>query len=170
MKSRAVWCVAQIIVALLTLITFFIWAPWMGAISREEAVTLYGNVVPPECLAVTVNHGHFSCLSLGTVSSNPWIFALCTVVLLSGIAFLVFTQATRRGFASISFRSGIPEVAGRFINWICRSLGYSELDPKQVEKTMYLVLFALFVAVLFLLVIYVLESAKFSRQFNRFLW
>ena len=136
-RSRLLWCVIQIGALAESLLTFFVWAPWLGAKSYEEAVALYGAVVPPNCHAVAVNHGQFSCLPWGTVSSNPWGFALCTVLLLAGFAVAAVTQRKGKGFFSepitLAVRSKLNALRARF--------GFGELDTRRVRSIILAALF-----------------------------
>src|SRR4051794_296054 len=94
-SSILIWCVAQVLAIAESLFAFFQWAPWLSARSYSDAVALYGQVpqyISLQCQAIAVNHGQFSCLPWGSVSSNPWGFALCTLLLLTGGAFVTFTK------------------------------------------------------------------------------
>ena len=94
------WCLVQLAGMILSIYTFFIWAPWLGSRSHDETVALFGAAGVPDCDAIAVNHSHYSCMTWGTASSNPWGFALCTAILISGVAFLPITQYFKRGFFS----------------------------------------------------------------------
>lgn len=83
--------VAQLVVALVTMVAFFSWAPWLAAMSREEAIERYGLPVPAEWEAVVMGHGQLSEFTWGTVSSNPWGFALCTGLVFGGAIFIIAT-------------------------------------------------------------------------------
>ena len=96
----APWCLAQLTGMTLSIYTFFIWAPWLGSRSHDETVALYGAAGVPDCDAIAVNHSHYFCMSWGTVSSNPWGFALCTAILISGVAFFSITQHLKKGLSS----------------------------------------------------------------------
>jgi hypothetical protein len=139
------WCLAQTGAVVLTLLVFCVWAPWVGAHSYSEAIALYGNVVPKGCDAVTVNHGHFSCMAWGTVASNPWGFALCTLGLFPGLAFLVFTRLKGKGI----FSTAGVESAREKINLVCSRVGCPEIPARHVQRLFSFALFGVALVVLF---------------------
>jgi hypothetical protein len=83
--------IAQVLVALVMMLAFFSWAPWLTAISREEAIELYHQPIPSDWNAVVMGHGQLSNFRWGTLHDNPWGFALCTVLVFGGWLFLVLT-------------------------------------------------------------------------------
>lgn len=97
-RSRRHWLsAAQVLVALVTMLAFCTWAPWMAAISREEAVVRYQQPIPVEWKAVVMGHGQIANFRWGTLHENPWGFALCTLVVFAGWLFLVLSvRYTRR--------------------------------------------------------------------------
>jgi len=89
-RSTRIWLsIAQILVAILTFLAFFSWAPWLDAISRDEAIALYHRPIPAEWHAVVMGHGVLSDFRWGTIHDNPWGFALCTALFFGGWLFLV---------------------------------------------------------------------------------
>ncbi|OOG39044.1 hypothetical protein B0B52_16305 [Polaromonas sp. A23] len=132
------WSLVQIAVVAQALLLFFIWAPWLGAHSREEAIAFYGeSAIPQNCEAITVNHGQFSCLSWGTVSSNPWGFAACTVALFASLLFLVLSRIKGKGV----FSAGCIEFVREKINRTCFKLGLPETSAKHVRSLISVILF-----------------------------
>ena len=124
------WCLAQIFGVMVTLFTFFVWAPWLGASSHAEAVALYGAEKIPDCNAIAVNHGQFSCMSWGTTSSNPWGFAVCTAILISGIGFVAITQVTGKGL----FSPQVCEAVSSRVNTIRSRFGLPDLELSRVKS------------------------------------
>ncbi len=130
------WCIAQVMGVMLSLYTFFVWAPWLGAHSHEQAVALYGAEKIPDCDAIAVNHGQFSCMPWGSVAENPWGFALCTVLLVSGIGFVAITRAAGKGLFS-------PEFGGALGSRINAVLSRFDLPELELSRVRYFIHFGL---------------------------
>ena len=92
------WHIAQAAAVVVAFLAFFIWAPWLAAVPLDEVPTSVAATLPANCPAAAVNHGTWSCRWHGTVKSNPWGFALCTVIFLGAVAFLNISSWTGRGF------------------------------------------------------------------------
>lgn len=143
-SSTVIWCVAQVLATTESLFAFFQWAPWLGAKSYSGAVALYGQVpqyISPQCQAIAVNHGQFSCLPWGSISSNPWGFALCTLLLFAGGAFVTFTQYKGKGL----FCAAVIDFVSYRIDAIRFYFGFGEIERKRVSS---LILGSLFGSVL----------------------
>jgi hypothetical protein len=107
---------------------FFMWVPRLGSHSHQEAVALYGAQNVPDCDAIAVNHGTFTCISWGIPSSDPWAFAGLTIVLVSGFGFLAITRIAHKGFFSATF----SEAVGLKINAIRLRYGFGVLPLPKV--------------------------------------
>jgi hypothetical protein len=125
-----IWCLAQYLGVMLSLLAFFVWAPWIGALSHAQAVAQYGAGKVPDCDAISVNHGQFICEPWGTTSSNPWGFALCTAIVVSGVGFVAYTRATGKGLFSTAF----CEAKGSRVNAIRARFGRPDLEPSRVQS------------------------------------
>lgn len=68
-KKILIWTL-QVVLAAVMACSFFVWAPWNGAISIPEAEKLYGRKFPAQWKAVNVNHGQFSNQPWGTTKDN----------------------------------------------------------------------------------------------------
>ena len=95
---KLAWSLAQVAAFLLGLLTFFVWAPWQGAISIDQAPVSVAASLPTNCPAVEINHGVYSCFWLGTIASNPVGFGLCTVLLVACFGISLFIAFSGRGF------------------------------------------------------------------------
>jgi hypothetical protein len=102
--NKVCWSVAQVVVILCALFTFFVFAPWLGALPLAEGSPEVIASLPSGCPAFTVNHGQYHCFWYGTRSQNPIGFLLCASLLFSCWAFLIFTRITGRGFRLRPFR------------------------------------------------------------------
>jgi hypothetical protein len=93
MKSRAYYLIraAQTVAVLLTFWTLFLSAFFLGAERPDEVPESVAASLPPNCTAVLVNHGEYSCFSLGTFRTNPWGFVASIIVLVGSIVFLRLT-------------------------------------------------------------------------------
>jgi len=86
------WFVIGVAFFFVAALAFFAWAPWTTAITVEQASEQYPGQIDPNWRAVTVNHGHPSEWSLGTVADNPAGFAACSAVLALGVAGFVYSM------------------------------------------------------------------------------
>jgi hypothetical protein len=98
------WSVSQGIVILCFFGTFFVFAPWIGALPMSEAPPAVAANLPANCPAYTANHGQYHCFWRGTRSQNPLGFWLCALFMLACWAFLIYTGRTERGFRLPAFR------------------------------------------------------------------
>jgi hypothetical protein len=96
-RRRFLWGIAQTIVAIVVMIDYFTWVPWLKAVPLSEVPPSVVATLPRECPAATKNRGRWTCFSEGTISSNPIGFAISTVIMIGGCSFLVFTGLTNRG-------------------------------------------------------------------------
>lgn len=96
--ARVGWCTAQIVGVALMLGTFFVLAPWTGALTREDAIAKFPNVeIPAEWPVVVIGHGKASEFRFGTIESNPIGFGL-TLTAFCALHFLIFwADFTGRG-------------------------------------------------------------------------
>jgi len=136
-RSTLCWSFAQTGAVVIALLLFILWAPWLGARSREEATALYGKAIPENCEAITVNHGQFSCLPWGTVSSNPWGFAACTVLLVATVLFLVLSVRRDKGL----FSPEPIEATRSTVNRVGLKIGLPEFSAKHARRLISLLLF-----------------------------
>jgi hypothetical protein len=86
------WFVIGVAFYFVAVVAFFAWAPWTTAITVEQAGEQYPGQIDPNWRAVTVNHGHPSEWSLGTVADNPAGFAGCSAVLGLGVAGFLYSM------------------------------------------------------------------------------
>lgn len=93
-KAKLRWLSAiQVVMALLLFPTFFCWAVWESAETREEALYRYpGTEIPVDWRAMWMNHGTAREWPLGTVSQNPVGFTLCTLLFVSILGMLFWTS------------------------------------------------------------------------------
>jgi hypothetical protein len=92
LQAKRLWLsVAQVCAALIAMISFFTWAPWLTAMTRDEALAAYDQPVPESWQAVIMGHGTLTRWRLGTIDENPWGFAACTLVLIGCVIFLLFS-------------------------------------------------------------------------------
>jgi hypothetical protein len=97
MNMRSFWfSFSQVVTFVVTELAFFQWAPWVTAMSREDALREYGQPIPPQWHAVLMEHGKLHEFRWGTVHDNPWGFALCTAVFLGGWLFLILSVRKSR--------------------------------------------------------------------------
>jgi hypothetical protein len=93
------WCVAQAVVSVVTLLAFFAFAPWLATRPISEAPPEAIRNLPSECPAFSVNHGTYICEWHDTIERNPVGFGLSAAVLALGLGFIYFTGFTGRGFS-----------------------------------------------------------------------
>jgi hypothetical protein len=98
--------------------------------SQRVRVALYGAQRVPDCDAIAVNHGQFTCISWGTPYSDPWAFAALTAALISGFGFVAITRFANKGF----FSPECEEVVRSAINAFWLSLGLRELPLRSVRS------------------------------------
>jgi hypothetical protein len=100
MRRRAfiLWCIAQMLAAVVAFLAFFKFAPWLATESISEAPPQALATLPKDCPAFSVNHGDYICEWHDTIARNPWGFTLCAVILASCVGFLYFTGFTGRGW------------------------------------------------------------------------
>jgi hypothetical protein len=89
-SKRFIWLnLFQVIAIICAIVAFYFWAPWISALSSEEAAQKYPDKIPPAWRAVVVQHGNITEWRLGTPAQNPVGFSLCTVALFSAVIYLV---------------------------------------------------------------------------------
>ena len=76
----------QIIVAILIFPIGFVWISWLNAKGPTEAH------LPTTWKAGVVNHGQYYSWPFGTVADNPIGFSVCSLVLLIGVGFLIYSS------------------------------------------------------------------------------
>jgi len=91
---------AQVVVAVATQLAFFAWAPWMAAEPISNFAPEIAAKLPPNCPAVSVNHGNYTCEWRGTSDSSPWKFGALSLVVFGGVAFVIISSMAGRGFAA----------------------------------------------------------------------
>lgn len=100
---RASWFALQVLLVLLSFMSFFIWAPWLGAQPISEAAPDIRELLPPECPAFTANHGHYACFVLGTAKSHPWGPVLGILLSIASISAAAWIDYSRRGLSCRPF-------------------------------------------------------------------
>ena len=61
------WHIAQVVAVCVTMLTFFAWAPWMAAEPVNHFPADIAAKLPPNCPAVSVSHGNYTCEWRGTL-------------------------------------------------------------------------------------------------------
>ena len=99
-RSTRIWLsIAQIVVALLTFVAFFSWAPWLGNQSMSEVAPSVAASLPADCPAASGSHGTYYCDYRGTVRSNPLGFAALTALFLALFGTILYIGFSGRGWS-----------------------------------------------------------------------
>ena len=83
--------VLQILACIVVGPVFIVWAPWLSAIPKLEAINLYHEKVMPTWNAVVVEHGEIKEWKFGTVNQNPLGFTVCSIILFGIVGFLLWS-------------------------------------------------------------------------------
>jgi hypothetical protein len=94
---KILWAMLQVALFLVGMLAFFVWAPWLGAVSIGQAPASVIASLPANCPAVEVNHGVYSCFWQGTVASNPLGFGICSTIFFGSVGFALYIAISGRG-------------------------------------------------------------------------
>jgi hypothetical protein len=129
-----IWCIAQFMgITLLWYFTFFMWAPRWTARTHKEVVVNYGAQDVPDCDAIHVNHGVFTCLPWGAPFSDPSGFAALTVVLISGFGLVVISRIANKGF----FAAECSEAVHSRINAVRLRFGLKDVPLRRARSAIF---------------------------------
>jgi len=100
---QALWCLAQLATGLVSFAAFFVFAPWLGTRSIEEAPAEGVAALPQGCPAFSVNHGTYICEWHDTISRNPRGFVVCAALFFGCFGFYVISNLAGKGLAAIKW-------------------------------------------------------------------
>jgi hypothetical protein len=111
-RTLVLWCIAQVLVAVVGFLAFFSFAPWVATLPIAQAPPEARRSLPKDCPAFHTDHGTYVCDYRGTIREHPWAFRLNVAVLLACWGFLVFTGLTGRGFPIVLRGRRPPSLVG----------------------------------------------------------
>ena len=85
-RKRPVFCAAQVIAILTLLPAFVSTMNFINAVTPQQAITKYGEPLPPYWTVGVMNHGHY--YQWWSIQEQPILFGLSVFVLVAGVLFL----------------------------------------------------------------------------------